>query len=76
MKAFIWATAVGSDERIKWLKANYNKPVTEDEYVLHIKKMVHAHPKAARCRTPSRNRKDYNYLKSTFGFFTPKAKAE
>lgn len=76
MKAFIWATAVGSAERIAWLKENYNQPVTEDEYVQHIKELAHSHPKAARCRTPSRNRKDYHYLKSTFGFFTPEAKAE
>lgn len=76
MKVFIWATAFGSPQRIAWLKENYNKPVTEDEYVEHIKSLPHDHKKASRCRTPSHNRKDYQYLKDRFGFFTPEARAE
>jgi hypothetical protein len=66
---FNWDTAFGSAERVAWLKENHNKPVTEDEYVEHIKSLPHDHPKASRCRGPSRNRKDYQYLKARFGFF-------
>lgn len=73
---FIWATALGSPERIAWLKENYNKPVTEDEYFEHIKQLPHNHPKAARCRAPGNNRRDYRNLKNKFGFFTPEARAE
>lgn len=73
---FIWATAHGSKERIAWLKENYNKPVTEDEYVEHIKTLPHDHPKAANCRNPGNNRRDYRNLKTKFGFFTEAARAE
>lgn len=73
---FIWATAQGSPERVAWLKENYNKPVTEDEYVEHIKSLPHDHLYAAACRTPKRNRKQYQRLKDKFGFFTPEARAE
>lgn len=76
IKPFIWADAKGSAERIAWLKENYNKPVTEDEYVAAIKSLPHDHPKASRCRTPSGNRSNYQYLKERFGFFTPEARAE
>lgn len=75
MKTFVWATAQGSPERVAWLKENYNKPVTEDEYVEHIKSLPHDHPKAAHCRAPSYNRRQYQRLKDTFGFFTPDARA-
>lgn len=73
---FIWETALGSPERVAWLKENYNKPITEDEYVDHIKTLPHDHPKAARCRQPAKNRKNYQHLKAKFGFFTPEARAE
>lgn len=76
MKTFVWATAQGSPERIVWLKENYNKPVTEDEYVEHIKSLPHDHPYAANCRTPSGNRRQYRRMKADFGFFTPEARAE
>lgn len=76
MKVFVWATAQGSPQRIAWLKENYNKPVTEDEYVEAIKQLPHDHLYAARCRQPSKNRRQYQRLKDTFGFFTPEARAE
>lgn len=76
IKPFIWATAFGSPERVAWLKENYNKPVTEDEYVEHIKQLPHNHPKAANCRNPGNNRRDYKYLVERFGFFTDNALAE
>lgn len=66
---FNWDTALGSRERIEWLKANHDKPITEDEYVQHIKSLPHDHKKAARCRSASKNRGDYKYLKLRFGFF-------
>jgi len=76
MKAFVWQTAFGSKERVDWLVANYQKPITEDQYVQHIKELPHDHPKAANCRNPARNRREYKYLKEHFGFFTPQALAE
>lgn len=66
---FNWDTALGSPERIAWLKDNHDKPITEDQYIEHIKALPHNHLHAARCRTPARARKDYNYLKARFGFF-------
>lgn len=73
---FIWATALGCKERVDWLKANYNKPVTEDEYIEHIKSLPHDHPKAANCRNPSNNRRKYRNLKAKFGFFTDEARVK
>lgn len=76
MKIFVWATAKGSQERIEWLKENYNKPITEDEYIEFEKSLPHNHPHAADCRTPSKARKRYNHLKDIYGFFVPEARAE
>ena len=76
MKTFIWKTAFGSKERIDWLKKNYKKPITLDQYLEHTKTLPHNHRKASKCRTPSANRKDYDYLVKTFGFFTKEARAE
>lgn len=73
---FIWATALGSQQRIEWLKANYKSPITEEQYLAHIKELPHDHPKASRCRGNNRNRRDYHNLKDKFGFFTPEARAE
>ena len=72
MEIFYWSTATGSPERIAWLKANYDKPITEQEYIDAVRSFPHNHRRASKCRTPSRNRKDYFYLKHTFGFFTLK----
>lgn len=76
IKPFIWATAKGSPERIAWLQANYNKPVTQEEYTQAVKALPHNHRRANKCRTPSRCRSDYEYLKITFGFFTENAQAQ
>lgn len=75
LATFEWATAQGSPERIAWLKENYDKPITVDEYVEFVKALPHNHPKASRCRQPSKNRHNYEYLKERFGFFTPDARA-
>lgn len=66
---FNWSTAKGSPERIAWLKANHDKPITADEYVAHIKSLPHNHLYAAACRRPKQAIRDYEYLKQRFGFF-------
>lgn len=66
---FDWSTAKGSPERIAWLKANHDKPITVEEYIEHIKSLPHDHLYAARCRRPGKAILDYNYLKQRFGFF-------
>lgn len=76
MKLFLWATAKGSQERIEWLKENYNKPITEAEYIQHEKDLPHNHRHASKCRTPSHAKSRYYHLKNVYGFFSPDAKAE
>ena len=67
---FNWSTAKGSTERIEWLRENYNKPITEAEYIQHEKELPHKHFKAARCRSTSTAKNRYAWLKARFGFFT------
>ncbi len=62
MKIFDWTQVKHDPRRVLWLKANYNKPMSEKEFVkqwLAIKKEG---------TSPSRARNQYHNFKE-FGFF-------
>ena len=54
----------------EWLRANYDKPITEEEFVAFFKQTSHS----AKHRSPSYARGSYKQLRNNFGFF-PKASA-
>jgi hypothetical protein len=68
---FNWDTMKGCEERCEFYRNNWDKRVTEDEFVATVvswpKPKIEG--KKYRCRTPSKARRDYNCLKTKFGFF-------
>ena len=52
-----------------YLKRHFRSPITEEEFVEFMQENRDK-SKNPRRKTPSRLRKDYNYLKTKFGFFT------
>lgn len=75
MKEFDWehSKKVHSPERHAFLLANFDKNVTEEEYVAAVsswprtKKRVGVAP--GKQRQPSQAKRDYRVLKERFGFF-------
>lgn len=64
-----------SIDRQRFLKSNYDKPVTEDEFVLAVigwpKKDLHN----SKSRSPSAARNQYRRLVRKYGFFQEKPQA-
>lgn len=71
---FVWATATGSPSRIAWLKENYNKPITLEQYIEFERNKPHDHVRASKCKSKAKRR--YAYLKSQYSFFTPDARVQ
>lgn len=74
MEVFKWETASGSKKHVAWLKENYNKPITEEEYVQH--KLDISETSLYRSRRVRSAKHNYHHLKNKFGFFTSEARAE
>lgn len=83
MKTFDWEQLkrTASPERYAFYAANWSKPLTEEEFVQGIKALPRpgaGTPKPEgeggkrrwQGRSPGRARKDYQWLKQEFGFFT------
>lgn len=72
MKDFDWkySEAVRTPQVFNWLKENYTKPVSQDEYVQAMNQFRGL--RSPHNRTPSRNKREYADLKRKFGFFPTK----
>jgi hypothetical protein len=60
-----------SPQKQEWIKANHDKPITEDEYILVMQKLrkYATHPKASQRYSRSAARSAYRSLKNNYGFF-------
>ncbi len=68
------AAEVHSDRHVEYLKENFDKPITEEEFVAHMQ-LLKPFSKAASGRArqknymPSTLKAKYRKLRSDFGFF-------
>lgn len=72
MKKFNFEEALkmgSSSQKVNWLKDNWNKSVSEEEFINAIKsfKLFSKGKKKNYC--PSKLKRQYQHLKKTFGFF-------
>ena len=62
--------------KVNWVWNNHKKEISEDVYIKEIKSLMPfatiTGKKKSRRYASGNLRKEYNYLKSTFGFFTGK----
>lgn len=56
-------------ERYDWYKENYNKPVTEEDFVLAMQKIKSFSKGKSECYKPSKLKRVYQNVKNKFGFF-------
>lgn len=65
MKQWDWEKAkeCNRPEKLEYLKANHNKPITLDEYMAEMKRQKPTK------NQPSHIEKEYKRLKNSFGFF-------
>lgn len=73
-KEFNWETAIGSRERIEWIKENSDKKITEAEFVKSwqsLKQFSNSYSNRAKHKrySPSNAKKNYKLLVEKFGFF-------
>jgi len=60
-----------STARYEWLRENYNKPISEDDFIIAMKgiKEFSTSRHRGRCYQPYNLKKHYKNLKSVFNFF-------
>jgi len=72
MKTFIWENSHHSPEKNQFLKENFNKPLSEKEYVdvmkKDYKKFSNGNGKNKNYK-PHNLKKEYRRLRKSFGFF-------
>lgn len=71
-RIFIWEDAMKqhSDATVQWLKDNYMKKLSLEEFSKAYVALPHDHPHPGRCKSPNKLRRQYNHLRDRFGFFT------
>lgn len=70
-RPFNFETAHGSKERVEWLRANHDKPVTEEEYIAALQswKLPNMGRKHNKHYNSSAGKYQYKRLKRVYGFF-------
>jgi hypothetical protein len=58
---------------VKYMEANYNQPITVEEFIEQYRALPHNHIKHGR-HAPGALRRQYYYLKERYGFFKPEGK--
>ena len=70
MKTFNFKTMRGSKERKLFYIDNYNKPITEEEFVEAVRSWKRKKRGNSKTRSASIARYQYRRLKRVYGFFT------
>lgn len=70
MKTFNFKTMRGSKERKLFYIDNYNKPITEEEFVEAVRSWKRKKRGNSKTRSVSIARYQYRRLKRVYGFFT------
>lgn len=71
MKKFDWKffEKQASPARFKWLKNNWNRLITEQQFVEAMILLKETRRGRSKCYQPSRIKQQYKMLKNKFGFF-------
>lgn len=61
-----------SIQRQRFLLSNYDKPITENQFVAEVASWPKRELRNSKSRSPSASRRKYRYLVEKYGFFKPK----